>query len=296
MQNNNYKYIKTCTICKKEFGSNSKTAKYCSYDCRYTANKNRTHECTCIVCGKDFQDASATNKTCSYECKNQMYTHVCRYCGKEYKSGSHQERTFCSDECRKTQLSKNCEHCGNTFISNPTKQRFCSWICEDRVIGKYEKVCSNCGKTFKTNYSNSKYCSEECKPILLRLCVCCGKVFETTGYKHNYCSQECSLDKDEYLYKLTSKGDKVILLASREELEKHFYNYDRFDNKHREFIKQKLYNIYRVKVKGPMDLKMRKIYLSRKYKPILNYYTNERHKKILELEVNNWQLIYTKNK
>lgn len=294
MKDNNYKYTKNCVICNKEFKSNVKTAKYCSYDCRYKASRNRTYKCICTVCGEEFQGASATNKICSPMCRTQIFTHTCKNCGKEYKTGSHTGSPFCSFECKKEYFSENCEYCGKKFIPEHSEDKFCDWICKDRATGKYEKKCANCGNEFRTNYSNSKYCSEECKPILKRLCACCGKIFETTGYKYNYCSKECHSNNDKYIYKLTTKSEKVILLASKEELENHLYNYDKFSNKHREIIKRKLHNIYRAKVKGDMDFVMRKSYLLRKYKPILNININERHQKIAELELNNWELIYKK--
>lgn len=291
MSNNDFQYTKNCEICGNEFRSNTKRAKYCSDECRYTASRKRTYKCVCAVCGEQFEGTSATNKYCSEKCRGESHTHICRFCGNEYKS-SHQEKLFCSDECRKKQLTKKCECCGNEFLTKNTDNKYCSYECKSISTGKYERICDTCGKTFRSDYFSAKYCSENCRPIMKKLCVCCGKVFETKSYNKFYCNGDCHLNNNTYIYKLTTKNDEVFLIASKKELEEHFYNYSKFDNSHRKKIQRKLNKIYRVNTEGDIDLAMKKLYLIRKYKPSMNYHTEEPHKEIPELESNSWELIF----
>lgn len=189
---------------------------------------------------------------------------------------------------------KTCEYCQKEFETNWINEKYCHWRCKDRAEGKYLKECSTCGKEFKTNYFKSKYCTEECKPIYEKVCCRCGKVYTTKEYHpQSYCSDECKESTLPQLYKCLDSDGQVVFIGCTVNLNKAMgKQYKIEDNT---FLNE-VNEIYIHNASGDIDRILKEIYLIRKYKPKYRecFNTNEQHKEIKDLEVDDWELIYKK--
>ena len=125
---------------------------------------------------KNKSKKDGLNQECK-KCYNNRYTHICKQCGKEFKSGK-KESKFCS--------------------------RTCMGLYSDN---KEEVICDYCNEVFrksKIKISNDKknFCSVECcanyqKKRINIICEYCGEIYEGVPSKlalheHHYCSQQCA--------------------------------------------------------------------------------------------------------
>ena len=128
---------------------------------------------------------------CRYKIGKNNYSHICKQCGYEFKSG-HKNQKYCSKECvAKSQESKiqlKCSWCGEVLNRTPweidnQKNQFCSRECyynwkSENQKGKnnpnYKEgshvdiKCSWCGKIKSIHISeldrcSEHFCSVECK-------------------------------------------------------------------------------------------------------------------------------------
>lgn len=104
-------YIKTCTICAKEFSTRDKRPVTCSRTCGYKMrNSGKRVEVNCAVCKKvHFIQLNRLSryKTCSKKCTGILFTKgnndKCSKCGKSIKTKNNkllrQDNRFCSRAC-----------------------------------------------------------------------------------------------------------------------------------------------------------------------------------------------------
>lgn len=118
---------------------------------------------------------------CSRDClsharKFELVEFSCKYCGKQFKDWSYDNRIYCSRECQYASMR------------GPKKER--------KVF-----ICNQCGQEFvsKRNWDKGLYCSRECyqesrnKPVA-KQCQTCGKSIKVYHYQRErkkFCSQEC---------------------------------------------------------------------------------------------------------
>lgn len=121
-------------------------------------NEPKTYTFNCSICGKEFTTNSSNQKYCSVQCRNlnnNKYAHkyydkhrtklikICPVCGKEfYYSIKHHK--YCSDDC----------------FNEMIKQK--NALKEKNKITNYNKICSICGQAFITKFPTQKYCSDVC--------------------------------------------------------------------------------------------------------------------------------------
>lgn len=85
--------LKTCVICGCKFKAKQKTQKYCSFKCKYSANKQKSldsyyrkvgknrkksYNKVCPVCGREFYTEKAIQKYCSQGCAKYADYHKSR--------------------------------------------------------------------------------------------------------------------------------------------------------------------------------------------------------------------------
>ena len=136
------KYKKICTICRKEFYTDSDKKECCSSECIKINNKNKYLESRkikiCPICNKEFQ----SNKKC------------------------------CSEECSRIDIKNNTEKYlkeNKERIRKGNKKRY-EEKYRDKQLKKYKenatKNCVVCNKEFNSlDTGFYKFCSEECCKI-----------------------------------------------------------------------------------------------------------------------------------
>jgi hypothetical protein len=107
-----------CACCGNEFTPHSKSrkdTKFCSNGCRNEWHKQHAKECECKECGRVFKPSSRSAKYCSDDCRSanakravvREYKHVCCMCGTAFEGTANQ--TCCGDKCardRKNELKR----------------------------------------------------------------------------------------------------------------------------------------------------------------------------------------------
>lgn len=145
----------------------------------------------CVYCGKSFASNHAATKYCSANCKKTannesrpVYEKVCSWCGKAFTTKI-KDQICCSPECGRKQAHETlkkyfiCQHCGKPFWrENAFRMKYCSPDCQwdamrQRTIERhkddppketvvYNRVCPICGNRFDTLFPNHIYCSSGC--------------------------------------------------------------------------------------------------------------------------------------
>ncbi len=99
---------RNCKKCGKEFSTKLSKVKdgrgsYCSKECWST--RGNTKEIPCAICGKPILVTdSKTQKYCSYECRNLSMLlpdpyYTCKNCGKRFLNRKRKDQEYCSKEC-----------------------------------------------------------------------------------------------------------------------------------------------------------------------------------------------------
>jgi len=109
-------------------------------------------------------------KTCVYElCKSLFipYRSFQKYCSNECR----EHDTFIKYRYkRRKTIEKKCENCGKIFLSNDSKRKYCSSICQLYTKRKgHELTCPICKKSFTTTSYIKKYCNTLCYKEARRL-------------------------------------------------------------------------------------------------------------------------------
>lgn len=151
-------------------------------------------------------------KKCRYEKGKQRHKHICKYCGKEFKS-INKVQQFCSTECRSNWRSENvigenhpsynrvtvlCDCCGKEIIiiKSKIKQKhhFCNRECQAKWQSENFKGENNpfFGKEGLRGENNPNWQGGGIKVY----CNYCGKELlvrksDIRRAKHHFCSQEC---------------------------------------------------------------------------------------------------------
>jgi predicted nucleic acid-binding Zn ribbon protein len=141
--------FKNCQVCKKEFEAKQANYKTCSESCRkekekryhklrYSSNReefiklasNRSKKepvsNNCVICLKIFTNRKST-KCCSEKCRLEL------------------NRINSNDRHNRLKKESECKICGNAFVSNKTRNKYCSKEC----IKKYHAVKQR--SYYKTN-------------------------------------------------------------------------------------------------------------------------------------------------
>lgn len=131
----------------------------------------------------------------------EAQTHICRYCGEEFKhkTSGGTKNWFCSRQC------------ASKYLSEKVQERNRLKEIEPKV---YKRTCKQCNKVFETTYKNKRTtCSYECennryeyKKKMYRdnkrqkyqsiakekKCIVCGSKFMATTWSKETCSNVCS--------------------------------------------------------------------------------------------------------
>lgn len=195
-----------CKHCKKIFFGR-KNQKYCSTECRYEAEKEKTYTKVCPYCGDEFETHNKRAVYCSSTCASRKHAdkvrgeYFCEYCGKPRYSDHPNRNRFCSRGCaQKAKYYSSLEE--EIKIKNDREEK-------QRAIHK-ESECLICGKIFIPISSKHFYCSEDCTyeanlrqhrelwaakyvPKTFICCECGKEIITKCGEPRSvYCSDECS--------------------------------------------------------------------------------------------------------
>jgi len=203
--------IVKCKYCGKEFETNSKHTKYCSYSCE---NKSRYKDAVCLNCGKVFRKCGPNVSCCSPSCGKQYQnrdlqrretTVKCAICGKEFtkrtidceKTEKRNGKHYCSQECMgesfKDRITLICSQCGKEFqrarsgVDLNNKHYFCSKECQKINTDYILKGIDHYGyKTGKTCYKRGENWLKVRRAVYERdnnTCQICGRTQEEVGKK-----------------------------------------------------------------------------------------------------------------
>jgi len=219
-------YRHKCLECERDFISNEKYTKFCSFSCA-GKHKNKIgigKEGFCRNCETKFSKKHSKHYFCSNKCKGAYgHTHAkketikCSYCEKSFERSVWQHRgenSFCSKKCeskfviKKNEDSRICKECGKTFLCKKSdKLILCSMKCQ----GKWQSE-NRRGK----NSPNYKHSYPESKRN--RRCKQCKKVIRAKPYQDKtkkYCSKKCLLKSQSNTMTLPHRITVDILRKNR---------------------------------------------------------------------------------
>lgn len=111
------KETRACENCSKEFLAISKSQKFCSKECGWSANnkknykykkqKNLIHSKSCVTCSTEFKTNKHNAKFCQESCKKKLSI--------KYKPKPKPKKEYI----------KNCKHCNKEFKTNRKHKQFC---------------------------------------------------------------------------------------------------------------------------------------------------------------------------
>jgi predicted nucleic acid-binding Zn ribbon protein len=181
-----HKKIKNCVFCGKEF-EGTDYRKYCSPYCRNEAGYNNFTK-ICTICGKEFHTNSNKIEYCSLGCRKIYYKNRYNPIKNEIKEKINIQKdlpTYCKKgeivqpalkyKNRYKKYKKICVICQKEFYTDSSKREWCSTEClnfynklpQNKYYDKNEyrknrpiKNCPVCNKEFQ---SSKKCCSDECK-------------------------------------------------------------------------------------------------------------------------------------
>ena len=156
-----YKEVRHCKSCNKEFTATHPKQIYCSKICRHgskriqlgtvvqckeCSNQFAKHHGQQVFCGKDCQLISETRtkamRSTKYRKRKPVMTDdgmaICLFCKEKFGQKRKTDQAYCSRRCQQAManhtqyargMSRNCKTCGTDFTLGYGSQRYCSYSC-----------------------------------------------------------------------------------------------------------------------------------------------------------------------